>query len=58
MTISSLAKLRVAAGITDAQPATVEVVVDRDIRPVGTGTWELPPLPHAEPNFPHLAGLV
>jgi len=37
------------------KPYLVEVVVDRDIRPVGTGTWALPPLPHPEPNFTKLA---
>ncbi|MEK7834948.1 MAG: thiamine pyrophosphate-binding protein [Pseudomonadota bacterium] len=49
-------------GILDAaikanKPYLVEVPVDRDIRPVGTGTWALPPFPHAEPNFRKLAGL-
>ncbi|HSQ05669.1 MAG TPA: thiamine pyrophosphate-binding protein, partial [Burkholderiales bacterium] len=39
------------------KPYLVEVPVDREIRPVGTGTWALPPFPHAEPNFPKLAGL-
>jgi acetolactate synthase-1/2/3 large subunit len=39
------------------RPYLVEVIVDRDIRPVGTGTWQLPPIPHAEPNFRKLAGL-
>ena len=39
------------------RPYLVEVPVDRDIRPVGTGTWSLPPLPHGEPNFRKLAGL-
>src|SRR6266581_2324397 len=39
------------------KPYLVEVPVDRDIRPVGTGTWSLPPLPHAEPNFRKLAAL-
>nr|WP_108610790.1 thiamine pyrophosphate-binding protein [Aminobacter sp. MSH1] len=33
------------------RPFLVEVPVDRDIRPVGSGTWALPPLPHHEPNF-------
>ena len=37
------------------KPYRVEVVVDREIRPVGTGTWVLPPLPHPEPNFLKLA---
>jgi acetolactate synthase-1/2/3 large subunit len=33
------------------RPYLIEVPVDRDIRPVGTGSWELPPLPAPEPNF-------
>jgi acetolactate synthase-1/2/3 large subunit len=33
------------------RPYLVEVPVDRDIRPIGTGSWELPPLPAPEPNF-------
>jgi acetolactate synthase-1/2/3 large subunit len=37
------------------KPYLVEVPVDREIRPVGTGTWSLPPLPHPEPNFTKLA---
>ena len=37
------------------KPYLVEVPVDREIRPVGTGTWSLPPLPHPEPNFAKLA---
>lgn len=37
------------------KPYLVEVPVDREIRPVGTGTWSLPPLPHPEPNFRKLA---
>jgi acetolactate synthase I/II/III large subunit len=45
----------VETAIKSGKPYLVEVPVDRDIRPVGTGTWSLPPLPHAEPNFPKLA---
>lgn len=41
--------------IKSNQPYLVEVVVDREIRPVGTGTWSPPPLPHPEPNFTRLA---
>jgi acetolactate synthase I/II/III large subunit len=37
------------------KPYLVEVVVDREVRPAGTGTWVLPPLPHPEPNFLRLA---
>ena len=39
------------------RPYRVEVPVGREIRPVGTGTWQLPPIPHGEPNFRQLAGL-
>ena len=37
------------------RPYLVEVVVDREVRPVGTGTWVLPPFAHPEPNFLKLA---
>jgi acetolactate synthase-1/2/3 large subunit len=33
------------------RPFVLDVHVDRDIKPPGVGTWELPPLPHAEPGF-------
>ena len=33
------------------RPYLVEVPVDREIRPIGTGSWDLPPLPPPEPNF-------
>lgn len=33
------------------RPYLIEVPVDRDMRPIGTGSWELPPLPAPEPNF-------
>jgi acetolactate synthase-1/2/3 large subunit len=32
-------------------PFVLDVHVDRDIRPPGVGTWELPPLPYGEPAF-------
>jgi acetolactate synthase-1/2/3 large subunit len=32
-------------------PFVLEVRVDRDIKPPAVGTWQLPPLPHAEPVF-------
>jgi acetolactate synthase-1/2/3 large subunit len=41
--------------IKSNKPYLIEVPVDREIRPVGTGTWVLPPIPHAEPNFQKLA---
>ena len=37
--------------IKAAAPFVLDVHVDRDIRPPGVGTWELPPLPHGEPAF-------
>jgi acetolactate synthase-1/2/3 large subunit len=33
------------------RPYLLEVPVDREIRPIGTGSWDLPPLPNPEPNF-------
>ncbi|TCI00514.1 thiamine pyrophosphate-binding protein [Roseococcus sp. SYP-B2431] len=41
----------IQAAIRANRPYLVEVPVDRDIRPIGTGSWDLPPLPHPEPNF-------
>jgi len=32
-------------------PFVLEVCVDRDIKPPGIGTWQLPPLPYGEPSF-------
>src|SRR5215472_4989419 len=33
------------------KPCLVDVHVDANIRPPGTGAWALPPIPHAEPIF-------
>lgn len=33
------------------RPYVVEVIVDREAKPVGTGSWVLPPFKHPEPNF-------
>lgn len=43
------------AAIRAERPYLVEVAIDREIRPVSTGGWELPPLPPAQPNFEKLA---
>ena len=40
-----------ATAIAANRPYLIEVPVDREIRPIGTGSWELPPLPQPEPNF-------
>ena len=41
----------IAQAIKADRPYLVEVPVDREIRPIGTGSWALPPLPHPEANF-------
>ena len=33
------------------KPYLLEVPVDREVRPIGTGSWELPPLTPPVPNF-------
>ena len=33
------------------KPCVIDVHVDADIRPPGTGAWALPPIPHKEPVF-------
>jgi acetolactate synthase I/II/III large subunit len=45
----------IETAIKSGKPYLVEVPVDREIRPVGTGSWELPPLPPIQPNFGKLA---
>ena len=37
--------------IRAGRPFVLDVHVDRDIKPPSVGTWELPPLPYAEPLF-------
>jgi acetolactate synthase-1/2/3 large subunit len=37
--------------IRSGRPTVLDVRVDREIRPPGTGSWDLPPLPHPMPNF-------
>lgn len=32
-------------------PFVLDVHVDRDLKPPGVGTWQLPPLPYGEPSF-------
>jgi acetolactate synthase-1/2/3 large subunit len=34
-----------------AKPCLIDVHVDANIRPPGTGAWALPPIPHMEPIF-------
>lgn len=37
--------------VASNKPTLIDVHVDADIRPPGTGAWELPPIPHKEPVF-------
>jgi len=39
------------AAIASHRPTVLDVRVDSDIRPLATGSWDLPPLPPPIPNF-------
>jgi acetolactate synthase-1/2/3 large subunit len=39
------------AAIVSNRPTVLDVRVDPDIRPLATGSWDLPPLPYPVPNF-------
>ncbi|HEX3550632.1 MAG TPA: thiamine pyrophosphate-binding protein [Candidatus Elarobacter sp.] len=39
------------AAIASGRPAVIDVRVDRDTKPLATGSWDLPPRPHPMPNF-------
>jgi acetolactate synthase I/II/III large subunit len=39
------------SALASGRPTLIEVKVDREIRPRGTGGWELPPLPPSMPSF-------
>jgi acetolactate synthase-1/2/3 large subunit len=39
------------AAIASGRPSVLDVRVDRDVRPLATGSWDLPPIPHPMPNF-------
>jgi acetolactate synthase I/II/III large subunit len=41
------------AAVGSGRPTVVDVTVDV-VPPIATGTWQLPPLPHPEPNYPTL----
>ncbi|MBI3637959.1 MAG: thiamine pyrophosphate-binding protein, partial [Candidatus Rokubacteria bacterium] len=45
-----------AAAVRSDRPTLIDVVVDASRGPIATGTWQLPPLAHPEPNYPALAG--
>jgi acetolactate synthase-1/2/3 large subunit len=39
------------AAIASRRPCVLDVRIDREIRPISTGSWDLPPLPHPLPGF-------
>jgi acetolactate synthase I/II/III large subunit len=39
------------AAIASQRPCVLDVRIDREIRPISTGSWDLPPLPHPLPGF-------
>ena len=39
------------AAIASNRPAVLDVRIDREVRPISTGSWDLPPLPHPIPGF-------
>jgi acetolactate synthase-1/2/3 large subunit len=39
------------AAIASGRPTVLDVRIDRDIRPLATGSWDLPPIAHPMPNF-------
>ena len=41
----------VAHALGTGKPCLLDVHVDADVRPISTGTWQLPPIPHVEPAF-------
>ena len=39
------------AAIKNNRPCVIDVIVDRDINPLGTGSWQFQPYPPSKPNF-------
>ncbi len=42
---------RLEAAIASGRPTGLDVRIDREIRPLATGSWDLPPIAHPMPNF-------
>lgn len=42
---------RLEAAIASGRPTVLDVRIDREVRPLATGSWDLPPIPHPLPNF-------
>lgn len=39
------------AAIASQKPTVLDVRIDREVRPISTGSWDLPPIPHPLPSF-------
>jgi acetolactate synthase-1/2/3 large subunit len=39
------------AAIASRRPVVLDVRIDREVRPLATGSWDLPPIPNPLPNF-------
>ena len=39
------------AAIRSGKPTVLDVRIDREVRPLATGSWDLPPIAHPLPNF-------
>lgn len=42
---------RLESAIASGRPTVLDVRIDRETRPLATGSWDLPPIPHPLPNF-------
>ena len=42
---------RLEAAIASGRPTVLDVRIDREVRPLATGSWDLPPIAHPLPNF-------
>src|SRR5579863_7109489 len=42
---------RLEAAIASGLPTVLDVRIDREVRPLATGSWDLPPIAHPMPNF-------
>jgi acetolactate synthase I/II/III large subunit len=39
------------AAIASRRPTVLDVRIDREVHPISTGSWDLPPIPHPLPSF-------
>jgi len=42
---------QIEAAISSGRPTVLDIRIDREARPLATGSWDLPPIPHPMPNF-------